>query len=310
MLNKEIEIIDISEKIHEIIYKVTIQINDPRKIDPRILKDFTGKDRTKKVTLIKGNQTCKGDLLTPYPHSMGIKLLDEDFKLQCNDTILVQFKHPTYDQHFVIQAVVKKIYSSWITMECQDPRYDRRYNFKLEEEVEFFELPQTFYDLIKRREIHIIREILHQTISEGKHAHQYIENIYSNINLANENLKHLRLEQQHFHPDYKRLLTTSPLKGALRDISRGGICILLDDKWYDKRNLLLVRFNTPLVENISPALRCNPLSFNLLGSIRDSSTIGRKHGLHIQFLKRLEDEYLDDMFSILEKRYKLIGKPL
>lgn len=310
MLNKKTEIIDISEKIHEIIYKIIIQVNDPRKIDRRILKDFIGKDRTKKVTLIKGNQTCEGDLLTTYPHSMGIKILDKNFQLNRNDTILVQFKHPTYDQHFVIQAVVKKVYSSWISTECRDPRYDRRYNFRLQKEMELFELPQTFYNLIKKRGVHIIREIIHQKISEGKHIHRYIENIYSDINLENADLEHLSLEQQYFHPDYKKVLDTTSFKVSLRDISRGGICILLDEKLYDKRNLLLLKFNTPLVENINQALRCNPLSFNLLGSIRGFSAIGRKHGLHIQFLKRLEDEYLDDTFITLEKYYKLTGRPL
>jgi len=310
MLNKKTEIIDISERVHEIIFKVIIQINDPRKIDPRIHKDFIGKDRTKKVTLIKGNQTCQGDLLTPYPHSMAIKLLDKNFQLNPNDTILVQFTHPTYDQHFVIQAVVKKVYSSEVITECRDPRYDQRYNFRLQKKVELLELPHTFYDLIKKREVHIIREILHHTISKGKHLHQYRENIYSNINLENAHLEYLNLEQQYFHPSYKRLLDTTPLKGDLRDISRNGICILLDDELYDKRNFLLVKFTTPLVENINLALSCNPLSFNLLGSIRRVSTIGRKHGLHIQFLKRLEDEYLDNTLSILEKYYKLIGRPL
>lgn len=310
MLNKKTEIIDISERIHQILYKVIIQVNDPQKIDQRILKDFIGKDRTQKVTLLKGAQTCEGDLLAPYPHSMGIKLLDKDFELKRNDTILVQFKHPTYDQHFVIQAVVKKVYPSWITTECQDPRYDQRFNFRLQKEIEFFELPQIFYDLIKKREVHIIRETLHQTISEGKHLHRFIENVYSDIDLENINLNHLSLGEQHFYPDYKKMLATAPLKGELRDISRGGICLLLDDELYDKRNLLLVRFNTPLVENINPASSCYPLFFNLLGSIRNFSTIGRKHGLHIQFLKRLEDDFLDNTFSTLEKYYKLTGKPL
>ena len=310
MQNKRIEIIDISERIHEIIYKAIIQINDPRKIDQRILKDFIGKDRTKKVTLIKGNQTRQGELLNPYPHSMSIKFLDKDFKIQRNDTILVQFKHPTYDQQFVIQAAVKKVYSSWIATECQDPRYDRRHNFRLKKRIEFFELPQMFYDLIRKRKVLIIREILLQTISEGEHVHRYIENIYSDINGESANLRHLSLEQLHFHPYYKSVLATKSLKGDLRDISRGGICILSDERLYDKRNLLLVRFNIPTIKNINSTLSCDQLHFNLLGSIRKFSTIGRKNGIHIQFLKRLEDEYLDDTLSILVKYYKLIGRPL
>ena len=310
MLNKKIEIIDIDDKIRESISKILIQINDPRKIDPSILNDFIGKNSTEKVTLIKGEKTCKGDLLSLYPYSMGIKPLDEDFKLHRNDTILVQFKHPTHDQQFVIKAVVKRTLSSWVNMECQDPRYDQRYNFRLQREIEFFELPQKFYDLIKKREVHIIREVFHQPINEGKHIHHYRENIYSSSNLDTANLDQLSTGQQLIHPDYKRMLATHPLKGDLRDISRGGIHILLDDKLYDKRNLLFVRFDTPLVKNINPLLSCNPLSFNLLCSIRGFSTIGRKHGLHIQFLKRLEDDYLDDTFSTLENYYKFIGKPL
>jgi hypothetical protein len=147
-LNKKIEIIDIGNKINEIIYKILIQINDPKKIDPKILNDFIGENHTEKVKLINGAETCEGEILALYPYSMGIKPLDNDFKLNREDNILVQFKHSHYEQQFVIQAVVKKMYSSWVNMECHDPRDDQRYNFKLQEEVEFYELPQTFYDLI------------------------------------------------------------------------------------------------------------------------------------------------------------------
>jgi len=96
----------------------------------------------------------------------------------------------------------------------------------------------------------------------------------------------------------------------LRDISQGGICILLDEKLYDKRNLLLVRFDTPQIENINKDLCCNPQSFSLIGSVRDFSIIGRKHSLHIQFLKKLEYNSTDDTLSTLEKYYELTGRPL
>jgi len=310
MQNEKIEIIDISKKVHDIFYKITIQVNDPRKIDQKVLKDFIGENRTEKVTLIKGNHRYEGELLNTHPHSMNIKFLDKDFKIQRNDTILVLFNHPTYDQYFVIQAVVKKVYSSWIATECQDPRYDRRYNFRLKKRIEFFELPQMFYDLIRKRKVHIIREILHQTASKGEQVHRYIENIYSDINGESANLKHLSLEQLHFHPDYKSVLATLSLKGDIRDISRGGICILSDERLYNKINLLLINFNTPSIKDINSSLNCDQLHFNLLGSIRKFSTIGRKNSIHIQFLKRLEDDNLEDTFSKLEKYYLLINKPL
>ena len=65
-----------------------------------------------------------------------------------------------------------------------------------------------------------------------------------------------------------------------------------------------------LLEGINTALNCDSLSLNILGVIRNFSTIGRKHGLHIQYLKRLEVEHLDNTLSILKKNYKLTGKPL
>jgi hypothetical protein len=96
----------------------------------------------------------------------------------------------------------------------------------------------------------------------------------------------------------------------LRDISQGGICILLDEKLYDKRNLLLVRFKTPSIENKDKEFCCNPLSFSLLGSVRSFSMAGRRQSLHVQFLKKLEESHLEDTFSTLEKYYKLTGRPL
>lgn len=309
-LNKKAEIIDIGNKIHEITNRILIQVNDPKKIDPKILNDFVGENRTEKVRLIKGDETCEGEILTLYPYSMGIKPLDKDFKLNCDDNILVQLKHSGYEQQFAIQAVVKKMYSSWANMECQDPRDDQRYHFKLQEEVDFFELPKIFYDLIKKREVNIIREILHQSLNEGGKVYQYIENIYPNSNLDLANPKHLSLDKKYFHADYKRILDTTPLKGDFRDISQGGVCILVDEKLYDKRNLLLVRFKTPAIGNKDKEFCCNPLSFSLLGSVRGFSMVGRRTSLHVQFLKKLEDNHLKDTFSTLEKYYKLTGRPL
>jgi len=101
MEDQHIEIIDASEKIHEMIYKVVVQINDPRKMDKRVLESFVGEGSSQKVTLVKGDQSCKGDLLNTDPYSMSIDLPDEYFKILRNDRILVQFKHPTYDNHFV-----------------------------------------------------------------------------------------------------------------------------------------------------------------------------------------------------------------
>ncbi len=310
MQNENIEIIDISDKIHEILYQSTKLVNGPQDIDQRILKDFIGKERTQKVKLIKGNQACEGELLTLSPHSMGIKPLDKDFKLLRNDTILVQIQHPAYDQQFIIQTVVKKKFSSWVNTECQDPRYDKRYNFRLQNDIELLELPHLFYDLVKNKEVHIIREILHHTVNEGKHTHHYKENIYSHIPADTANLSKTSLGPQHFHPDYTRILATPPLRTDFRDISQGGICILLDEEFYDNKNLLLVRFETPLVRNINPALNCDPLTFNLLGSVRGFGRIGRKYSLHIKFLKRLEDDHLDDTLCKLEKYYKSTGNPL
>jgi hypothetical protein len=241
---------------------------------------------------------------------MGIKPLNKDFKLLRNDTILVQIQHPAYDQQFIIQTVVKKKFSSWVNTECQDPRYDKRYNFRLQNDIELLELPHLFYDLVKNKEVHIIREILHHTVNKGKHTHHYIENIYSHIPADTANLSKTSLELQHFHPDYTRILATPSLRTSFRDISQGGICILLDEEFYDNKNLLLVRFETPLVRNTNPTLNCDPLTFNLLGSIRGFGTIGRKYSLHIKFLKSLEDDHLDDTLRKLEKHYKSTGNPL
>ncbi|MCK5421715.1 MAG: hypothetical protein KAJ08_06100, partial [Deltaproteobacteria bacterium] len=72
-LNKKTEIIDMGDKIHEITNRILIQVNDPKKIDPKMLNDFVGENRTEKVRLIKGAETCEGEILTLYPYSMGIK---------------------------------------------------------------------------------------------------------------------------------------------------------------------------------------------------------------------------------------------
>jgi hypothetical protein len=195
-------------------------------------------------------------------------------------------------------------------MECQDPRYYRRYNFKLQQELECFQFPESFYAALKKRDAHVIREILHQPTSEGKYFYRYSEHIYSGWNKEGNHLEEDSVGPHRFYPEYTRIVATTPFKGELRDISQGGLCILLNEKLYNKRNLLLVRLTTPPLETIHPALSGLTLSCNLLASMRGVSTIGRKYGLHLQFLKRLEDNLVEDTLSALEKSYKLNGTPL
>ena len=309
MITKSNEIVDISNKIHDLIYRNLVQVNHPHKIEPRVLESYISGDNQKDLILTHGEATTKASILNINQNSIVVELLKESFKLGKNNRTLIVFNHPTYNKTFVIQAIVERTDFSKCWLKYLDPRFDNRYKFQLKNDLNFYSVPSIFYNFIKNRQVQIIRQTLIDKEEQEKRI-TLNDGIYSGVNLNDPNIENLDLDADNLHSDYRSMLEKPPKKASLKDISRGGSCIVLDEEPYESKGLILVNIETPSINFDDPKVVCNPLSLQLLGAIRGISKIDDKYGVHIAFLKRLNTDFSDIIFSALEKYDEHVKEPI
>lgn len=303
------EIIDISDSIHDIIYKRLVQVNHPHKIEPRVLESYISGENHKDLILAHGEATTKASIININSDFIVVDLLEGSFKLERNNRVLIVFNHPSYNTTFVLQTMVERTSFSECWLRYLDPRFEKRYKFQLKNELEFYCVPSEIYNLIKNRQVQLSRQTI---MDKGDQEEKIIisDNIYSGINLRELNNKNLDLNTDNLHPEYSSLLEKPPKKASLKDISLGGLCIVVDEEPYEKEGLILVKVEIPPINSDNSAVVCNPLSLQLFGSIRGISKIDERYGVHIGFLKKLNAHSSDSNFSVAEKHYNQIKKPL
>jgi len=309
MITKTNEIIDISDRIHDMIYQDLVQVNHPYKIESRVLESYISGENQKNLILAHGEATTKASILKINQSSIVIELLKKSFKLEKDNRVLIVFNHPTYNKTFVLQTMVEKTVFSKCWLKYLDPRLYKRYKFQLKNDLKFYSVPSKIYNLIKNRQVQIIRQTLVDKEEQEKRL-TLNDSIYSGVNLNDPNIENLDLDADNLHSDYRSLSEKPSKKASLKDISRGGLCIILDEEVYESEGLILVNIGIPSINSDDPQVVCNPLSLQLLGAIRGISKINSKYGVHIAFLKRLNADFSDAIFSVLEKYYDYIKEPI
>lgn len=309
MITKTNEIIDINDRIHDIVYKRLVQVNHPYKIEPRVLESYISGENQKDLILIHGEATTKVSIVNINHNSIVVELLENGFKVDRHDKVLVVFDHPSYNTAYALQTMVEKTVFSEYWLRYLDPRFEKRYKFQQKNELKFYCVPLEIYNLIKNRQVQLIRQTI---VDKGDQEEKIIisDNIYSGINLRELNNENLDLNTDNFHSDYKSLLEKPPKKASLKDISLGGLCIVVDEEPYDNKGLILVKIEIPPINSDDSAVLCNPLSLLLFGSIKVISKTGKRYGIHIAFLKRLDAHFSDSHFSVAEKHYNHIKEPI
>jgi hypothetical protein len=297
MITKVNEIIDVSDKIHELIYRDRILIRHPHAIEPRVLEGFLGSNNQENVVLVNGEVTTHATLLRVNDNSMVVKLCDESLRFDRHQSILAVFNHSAYDKIFLLQTTVEKIIFSEYWLKYIDPRFDKRYKFPLPTPVKFYLMPPTFYRLIKNREVQIIRHKIVQ--KEGDQEKVSVnDDVYHGINLNDSRLKDLELSTDNFHPDYKSLLARILREGTLKDISLGGVCLAVTEEPYQDSGLILLHLEISSHDAHTPTL-----SLKMLGAMRGISKKNEACGIHVAFLKRLDAHPSDFIFTKLEDHY-------
>ena len=309
MITKSNEILDIGDKIHSIVYKRFVQVNHPHKIEPRVLESYISGENHKGLILAHGEATTKASIININSNFIVVDLLEGSFNLERNNRVLIVFNHPSYNTTFVLQTMVERTSFSECCLRYLDPRFEKRYKFQLKNELEFYCVPPEIYNLIKNRQVQLTRQTI---VDKGDQEEKIIisDNICSGINLRELNNKNLDLNTDNLHPEYRSLLEKPSKKAFLKDISLGGLCIVVDEEPYEKEGLILVKEEIPPINSCNSAIVCNRLSLHLFGSIRGINKTGERYGVHIAFLKRLNAHFSDSHFSVAEKHYNHIKEPI
>jgi hypothetical protein len=307
MITKSNEIIDIGDKIHSIVFKRFVQANHPRKIEPKVLESYIKGENN--LILKHGETIKKGSVVKIDPTSMVVELPGNGIKMERNDKVLAVFDHPCYNTIFALQTMVERRSFSEYWLRYLDPRFEKRYTFHLKNEPEFLHVPNGIYNLIENKEGQLTRQAIVDKVNQEEKI-IISDTIYNGSNLRVLNKENPPLITDNIHPDYRRLLERTFKKASFKNISLGGICIVVDDEPYENQGLILVKVEMPSIKSDSSTIVCNPLKLHLLGSIRGISKIGKRYGIHLAFLKRLDAHLADSHFSVAEKHYSHIKKPL
>ena len=301
------EIINISDKIHDLIFKDIVQVNHPSKIEPRVLEGFVDGKNQAHLTLVNGKITTKANLLSINPASIDVELMDDTFRPERDDRVVIVFDLHTYNRTFILQTALERKFFSKLSLKFLDPRFDKRYPFQLKDGLEFYIVPPKFYDLIKNKEVQIIRRIFVDEEGPDRKI-AFKDAIYNGVNLNDPGFEKLDLNTDHLHPDFKVIFEKPSKSVSLKDISCGGLCVVLDEELFDNKGLILFKMEASSVNSSDPGINCNSLSLQLLGSIRGVNEVHNKHNIHIAFLKKLSKDFSGPIFSALERHCYHIKK--
>jgi hypothetical protein len=309
MITEGNEILDIGDKIHSIVYKRFVQVNHPDKIESKVLESYIKGENRKNLILIHGKATTKGSIANIHHNTMVVESLEIDFRIEKGNKVLIVFNHPAYNTIFALQTMVERTNFSEYWLRYLDPRFEKRYTFQLKNEPEFHHVPLEIYNLIDNKEVQLTRQTI---VDKGNQEEKIIisDTIYNGSNLRELNNKKIALNTDDFHPEYRSLLEKPSKKASLKNISLGGLCIVLDDETYENEGLVLVQVEIPPINSDDSAAVCNPLALHLFGSIRGISKTGERYGMHIAFLKRLDTHFADSHFNVAEKHYNQIKEPI
>jgi hypothetical protein len=199
------------------------------------------------------------------------------FMRKPGETLLVVF--PVLPQrHYVMQTTVEEVYCSRVTLQYQDPRYDRRWPMPLALLVTVHVAPMEVMIALAHRQGHLVREMtLAPSKTDGTRQGGLADRVYepgapeSSLSLGGFD-------------------ASPPLTGSLKDLSLGGACVTLADlPQLDEllQRVILLSMTLPRIPVGTTSLQ---LMLQPLGIVRNVRTTVSPATLHIRFLQRLPKE--------------------
>jgi hypothetical protein len=288
--------IPIEEELRFFFSSTHVQIQTPHQLDAALLQPFLHPFHMLRQELFL--MTYQKKEITPAT----LEAVHENYLVvntnravwfypQRDKVLLVVF--PTPQRYYVLQTQIDALYLDQLNLRYMDPQADIRRHIHLTTPVFLRVIPPDLFTAIEQRQVRIIREVTlpqeddQETIQEGLIADRFSQ---SDANACSP---------------YRSLFEEAPpLTCRLHDISRAGICLFLEGSVESEeilQRLVLLYISLPPIP--MDATHAGKISFTLrlLGVIKAVRTAVRPWTLHIQFLKRLPQEF-EPLLAYLEQQ--------
>jgi len=268
---------DISADVHELLHATHRLIYSPHTIASAQLQPFLHGQKEVRLVFAQNGKSLPATLQILHSSYLIVDTKQSVFRRKPGETVLVVFPI-TPQQSYVLQTTIHNVYAFRLELEYRDPRYGVRHVITATAPVTVQPVPALFTALTQQQG-RVMRHVsLTPRTTQGT-----AESLIADLFCAPET----RASRDSV------LTEPSVLVGTLRDISLGGVCLVLDmpqttDLLATK--LIQLRIPLPRASQALPEWKAVALTLQVLGMVCGVSQTSMAKALHIRFMKRLFPE--------------------
>lgn len=257
-----------------------VQIHRTENLPKAILDDFIQNRRP--VGLLAKNKKYSGFVVLANGASVELEI-EARPHFSRDENILIIFDHPELKPFRVMQTQFVRKSFGWFRFEGRDPRLDYRYELRSEIKVSLFQIPDTVLGFLVSRRLNILREIVSAQEDNPTFCgcFDYIGPNSENSNNGGDDFS--------VHPVHGEVMTQEPKISTLKNISLGGIGVLIPESAppMPKGSAFFFELRLPLgVAKMNIGLR-------VLGIVRHSRpSANEMTEINVAWARRLSDHIL------------------
>ncbi|MBF0497571.1 MAG: hypothetical protein HQK58_13510 [Deltaproteobacteria bacterium] len=196
------------------------QIHSTENLPKEILDDFIQTQRP--VGLLAQKKKYSGVVVSANGASVELEI-EARPHFSRDENILIIFDHPALKPFRVMQTQFVRKSFGWFRFEGRDPRLDYRYELRTEIKVSLFQIPDSVLGFLVGRRLNILREIISTQEDNPTFCgcFDYIGPNSENSNNGGDDFS--------IHPVHGEIMTQEPKVSILKNISLGGIGILIPE---------------------------------------------------------------------------------
>ncbi len=271
--SKETVIIGTSDDLHHLLSHTNVQIDTPYRLEAGLLEPFLRGEKRLFLVSVQNGKVTPATLAAVHDTHL---IADTEHSLilrHRGEHMLVVF--PTLPQQYhVLQTVIEEVYHQRLKLRYQDPRYDVRHQVQSPIPVLLYAAPALITTALEQQHIRLVRDFA-LSATEGK---------------ALLTDRFLEKETTEVAPHMELFYEQPPWQCLLKDISLGGVCLLLPSTpqppaLHHCLVLLHARLPSGILDGTAVQLILEPL-----GIVRNIRADEQSWFLHIRFLKRLPEK--------------------
>lgn len=265
-----------------------IQIRRVDSLPPSIINDFVQHRRP--VIIILKNQRHTGILVRSIGETLELDIKSHPL-LSRDDNILIIFDHPKLRPFRVMQTQFVRKSFNWFMFESRDPRLDYRYGFHSNIEVNIFPIPGSVLEFLLSQRLVILREIV---VDQETPEHPFC-GCFDYL-MPHDNLPEPDTGIFAVHPVHDEIVSQKPTQATLKNMSLGGIGIILPETAIPGpiRKAFFFELNLTLGE-----AKLN-IGLRVIGVVRHSKpTQGGLVELNVTWIRRISDDIIGSKLKIM-----------